>query len=103
MCHSELQCEVCVCVFETQKAERPSGDLMESGPQLIFSELFGILWKECVDGLHCWLLQRLSNEAPLCLHPDLIHAGMTISLQNENEAPGNQMTCLFVTAARTDM
>lgn len=52
---------------------------MESGPQLFFIELFAILWKECMDGLHCWLLQWLSNEAPLCLHPYLIHAGTTIS------------------------
>ena len=39
------------------KDRKHRADLMESGRQLIFSGLFGILWKECVDGLHCWLLQ----------------------------------------------
>lgn len=50
VCHLQLQCWG-VCVFQRQKAERRSGDLMESGPQLFFSELFGILWKECVEGI----------------------------------------------------
>lgn len=45
-----------------------------------------------MDGLHCWLLQWLSNEAPLCLHPYLIHAGTTISAKwkwgrNSNDLP----------------
>lgn len=46
-----------VCVFERRRVKTQSGDLMESGPQLFFIELFAILWKECMDGLHCWLLQ----------------------------------------------
>lgn len=38
-----------------------------------------MLWKECVDGLHCWLPHTLSNEASLWLHSHLIQARMTIA------------------------
>lgn len=38
-----------------------------------------MLWKECVDGLPCWLPHTLSNEASLWLHSHLIQARMTIA------------------------
>lgn len=44
-----------VCFFFERQESRV--ELIESGLRLIYNELFGILWKECEDGLHCWLLQ----------------------------------------------
>ena len=74
---SQLQCEVCVCVFESGETERrPNGVGVHSS---FSASCLAFSGRNAWMDYTAWLLQWLSNEAPLCLHPYLIHAGMTVS------------------------
>lgn len=71
----------CACVFESGETERrPNGVGVHSS---FSASCLASSGRNAWMDYTAWLLQWLSNEAPLCLRPYLIHAGMAVSAKRK--------------------